>query len=82
VKPYKEVFMLSVFGGFSLKDISLIFGKSESWGKDLIPLYIDGCCSEETAMLVTEPLEHCKACSLSLFVQYEPVELSSYLCYT
>ena len=28
--PYKEV---SVFGGFSLKDISSIFGKSESWAR-------------------------------------------------
>lgn len=32
-QPYKEVFMLSVFGGFSLKDISSIFGKSESWAR-------------------------------------------------
>ena len=32
-KPYKEVFMLSVFGGFSLKDISETFGKSESWAR-------------------------------------------------
>ncbi len=32
-EPYKEVFMLSVFGGFSLKDISLTFGKSESWAR-------------------------------------------------
>lgn len=32
-EPYKEVFMLSVFGGFSLKEISLIFGKSESWAR-------------------------------------------------
>ncbi len=32
-EPYKEVFMLSVFGGFSLKDISVIFGKSESWAR-------------------------------------------------
>jgi len=32
-EPYKEVFMLSVFGGFSLKDISAIFGKSESWAR-------------------------------------------------
>ncbi len=32
-ESYKEVFMLSVFGGFSLKDISLIFGKSESWAR-------------------------------------------------
>ena len=32
-ETYKEVFMLSVFGGFSLKDISSIFGKSESWAR-------------------------------------------------
>ncbi len=32
-EPYKEVFMLSVFGGFSLKEISLMFGKSESWAR-------------------------------------------------
>lgn len=32
-EPYKEVFMLSVFGGFSLKDISMTFGKSESWAR-------------------------------------------------
>lgn len=32
-EPYKEVFMLSAFGGFSLKDISSIFGKSESWAR-------------------------------------------------
>ncbi len=33
VEPYKEVFMLSVFGGLSLKDISAMFGKSESWAR-------------------------------------------------
>lgn len=32
-EPYKEVFMLSVFGGFSFKDISAAFGKSESWAR-------------------------------------------------
>ena len=32
-EPYKEVFMLSVFGSFSLKEISAIFGKSESWAR-------------------------------------------------
>ncbi len=32
-EPYKEVFMLSVFGGLSLKEISNIFGKSESWAR-------------------------------------------------
>jgi RNA polymerase sigma-70 factor (ECF subfamily) len=32
-EPYKEVFMMNVLGGFSLKDISTIFGKSESWAR-------------------------------------------------
>ena len=32
-EPYKEVFMLSVFGRLSLKDISNIFKKSESWAR-------------------------------------------------
>jgi RNA polymerase sigma-70 factor (ECF subfamily) len=32
-EPYKEVFMLSVLGGFSLKEISAVFGKSESWAR-------------------------------------------------
>lgn len=32
-EPYKEVFMLSVLGNLSLKDISKLFGKSESWAR-------------------------------------------------
>ena len=32
-EPYREVIMLSVFGGLSLKDISAMFGKSESWAR-------------------------------------------------
>ena len=32
-EPYKEVFMLSVFCEMSLKDISRLFGKSESWAR-------------------------------------------------
>ena len=32
-EPYKEFFMLSVFGSLSLKDISAMFGKSESWAR-------------------------------------------------
>lgn len=32
-EPYKEVFMLCVLGGLSLKDISNMFGKSESWAR-------------------------------------------------
>lgn len=32
-EPYKEVFMLAVFGGISLKEISSLFGKSESWAR-------------------------------------------------
>ena len=30
--------------------------------KDLIPLYIDGCCSEESKKLVKEHIECCDAC--------------------
>ena len=32
-EPYKEVFMLCTFCGLSLKDISAMFGKSESWAR-------------------------------------------------
>lgn len=32
-EPYKEVFSLRTFGELSFKDISSLFGKSESWGK-------------------------------------------------
>lgn len=32
-EPYKEVFMLSVFGQLSLKEISNLFCKSESWAR-------------------------------------------------
>ena len=32
-EPYKEVFLLSVFGQLSLKEISRLFGKSESWAR-------------------------------------------------
>lgn len=32
-EPYKEVFMLAVFAGLSLTDISKLFGKSESWAR-------------------------------------------------
>ncbi|MBQ3418092.1 MAG: sigma-70 family RNA polymerase sigma factor [Ruminococcus sp.] len=32
-EPYKEVFMLSVFANLSLKEISELFGKSESWAR-------------------------------------------------
>ena len=30
--------------------------------KDLIPLYIDGCCSEESQKLVDEHIKNCAAC--------------------
>lgn len=30
--------------------------------KDLIPLYIDDCCSEESARLVKEHMENCRSC--------------------
>ncbi len=30
--------------------------------RDLLPLYVDGCCSEDSAELVREHLQHCKLC--------------------
>ena len=30
--------------------------------RDLLPLYVDGCCSEESAKLVAEHLEVCESC--------------------
>ena len=32
-EPYKEVFMLNVFAELSFKEISALFGKSESWAR-------------------------------------------------
>ena len=32
-EPYKEVFTLKVFGDLSFKDISSLFGKTESWAR-------------------------------------------------
>ncbi len=32
-EPYKEVFTLFVLGGYSHKDISSLFGKTESWSR-------------------------------------------------
>lgn len=32
-EPYKEVFMLKIFGELSYKEIAEIFGKTESWAK-------------------------------------------------
>ena len=32
-EPYKEVFTLKVFGDLSFKDISFLFGKTESWAR-------------------------------------------------
>lgn len=32
-EPYKEVFILHVFGNLKLKDIAALNGKSESWAR-------------------------------------------------
>ncbi len=34
--------------------------------KDLIPLYIDGCCSEESRIIVEEHIKDCDACRIVL----------------
>ena len=30
--------------------------------RDLLPLYVDGCCSQESTELITEHIAHCEAC--------------------
>lgn len=44
--------------------------------RDLIPLYIDGCLSDESIVLLEEHLEHCDACRalLELMHKAEPVK--------
>lgn len=32
-EPYREVFSLRIFGGLSMKQISALYGKSESWAR-------------------------------------------------
>ena len=44
--------------------------------KDLLPLYIDGCCSEESARLVCEHLEKCDACKKIYDDMNTPTEVS------
>lgn len=36
-EPYKEVFMLRVFGELSFRKIGEIFGKTESWARTTYP---------------------------------------------
>lgn len=51
--------------------------------KDLLPSYIDDICSEDTAKLVEEHIQHCKECKMCLnrmqqqtgFVQQKPKEI-------
>lgn len=44
--------------------------------KDLLPLYIDSCCSEESALLVCEHLEKCDACKKIYDDMNTPTEVS------
>lgn len=45
--------------------------------KDLIPLYIDGCCSEESARLVREHIANCDACKKLLEEMKVPSDLAA-----
>ena len=45
--------------------------------KDLLPLYIDKCCSEESAKLVEEHLKNCPCCSAEHSAMLECVDLAS-----
>lgn len=42
--------------------------------KDLLPLYVDGCCSEESAKLVGEHLDMCDECREALEKMKAPIE--------
>lgn len=85
-EPYKEVFWMRTFSNLSFKDISLFFGKTESWARvtyyrakckikevlkmkypcsiiqDLLPLYVDEICSEESKKIVEDHLSQCSIC--------------------
>lgn len=41
--------------------------------QDLIPLYIDGCCSEESSKLIEEHIEHCDKCKSFLKNAESPI---------
>lgn len=51
--------------------------------KDLLPSYIDDICSEDTAKLVAEHIQHCEDCKMCLnrmqqqsdYVQQNPIEM-------
>lgn len=45
--------------------------------KDLIPLYIDGCCSEESKMAVTEHIRNCDGCKKLLEDMKRPYDTVS-----
>lgn len=44
--------------------------------KDLIPLYIDGCCSKESQAAVTEHIQSCEACAKLLNDMKAPSQIA------
>ena len=45
--------------------------------RDLIPLYIDGCCSEESAKIVKEHMQHCDTCKKLFEDMNTPTDMAS-----
>lgn len=45
--------------------------------KDLIPLYIDGCCSEESKKIVKEHIENCTSCKQLFDEMNAPTDIIS-----
>lgn len=45
--------------------------------KDLIPLYIDDCCSEESARIVKEHMENCRDCKMLYESMHTPSNVAS-----
>ncbi len=47
--------------------------------KDLIPLYIDGCCSEESKIIVEDHIKSCNACKKLLEDMMSPADIVTVL---
>ena len=45
--------------------------------KDLLPLYVDGCCCEESAKAIEEHIKNCEECRKYLESIKKPIEMKA-----
>ena len=45
--------------------------------KDLLPLYVDGCCCEESAKVIEEHIKNCEECGKYLESIKKPIEMKA-----